>query len=145
MLDPHCALCALPWAISANVVPQSLSSCPGPLCPTQTCSMSSCPWHPAAPCAHHHCFSLPEESSLQCVFPEQQSTYPIMAFRNESFWPCQETPLSAQHYATFLLLGLSSFLASIIFCTLMGCIVVIYQHLRKEPCFCRRPLLCRGH
>lgn len=145
VLDPHCALCALPWAILANVAPQSLSSCPGLLCPPQTCPMSSCPWHPAAPRAHHRRFSLPEESSLQCVFPEQLSTYPIMAFRNESFRQCQETPLSAQRYATFLLLGLSSFLASIIFCTLMGFIVVIYQHLRKEPRFCRRPLLCRGH
>ncbi|XP_013038222.2 leucine-rich repeat-containing protein 26 [Anser cygnoides] len=93
----------------------------------------------------HNRDKVPEESSLQCVFPEQLNTYPIMAFRNESFWPCQKTPLSAQHYATFLLLGLSSFLASIIFCTLMGCVVVIYQHLRKEPRFCRRPLLCRGH
>ncbi|XP_068512941.1 leucine-rich repeat-containing protein 26 [Anas acuta] len=93
----------------------------------------------------HNRDKVPEESSLQCVFPEQLSTYPIMAFRNESFRQCQETPLSAQRYATFLLLGLSSFLASIIFCTLMGFIVVIYQHLRKEPRFCRRPLLCRGH
>lgn len=119
------------------------SSCPGPLCPTQpycpTCLV------PEASCAHHHHFSLPERSSLQCVFPESLNTYPIMAFGNDSFQQCQKVPLSAQHYAAFLLIGPFSFLASIFCCTLIGFIVVIYQHLRKEPQTWRRPLSSGGH
>ncbi|NXK50486.1 LRC26 protein, partial [Chauna torquata] len=92
----------------------------------------------------HNREKVPEKSLLQCMFPKQLNMYPIMAFKNESFWPCHETPLSTQHYATFLLIGLFSFLASIIFCTFMGSIVVVYQHLRREPHFWRRPLTCRG-
>lgn len=67
-----------------------------------------------------------------------------MAFRNESFGQCQETPLSAQHYIIFLTVGPFSFMASIFFCTFMGSITVVYHNLRRETRFWRRSHICRG-
>ncbi|NXC44456.1 LRC26 protein, partial [Penelope pileata] len=93
----------------------------------------------------HNREKVPEKSLLQCMFPESLEMYPIMAFGNDSFQQCQKTSLSAQHYVTFLLIGPFSFLASIFCCTLVGSIVVVYQHLRKEPQLWRRPLSSGGH
>ncbi|NXL94690.1 LRC26 protein, partial [Alectura lathami] len=93
----------------------------------------------------HNREKVPEKSLLQCMFPDSLDMFPIMAFGNESFQQCQKTSLSAQDYAVFLVIGPFSFLASIFCCTLMGSIVVVYQHLRKEPQFWKRLLSCRGH
>lgn len=79
------------------------------------------------------------------MFPESLNTYPIMAFGNDSFQQCQTVPLSVQNYAAFLLIGPFSFLASIFCCTLIGSIVVVYQHLRKEPQTWKRPLSSGCH
>ncbi|NWU93342.1 LRC26 protein, partial [Upupa epops] len=78
-----------------------------------------------------------EKSLLLCRVPEELNKYPIMAFGNESFRQCQETSLSAQHYITFLIIGPFSFMASIIFCMLLGSITVVYNNLRREPHFWR--------
>ncbi|KAK4811480.1 hypothetical protein QYF61_010379 [Mycteria americana] len=88
--------------------------------------------------------SCHEKNLLLCRAPKQLNKYPIMAFGNESFRQCQETPLSAQHYITFLIIGPFSFMASIFFCTFMGSIIVIYHNLRRESHFWRRPRICRG-
>ncbi|OXB80637.1 UNVERIFIED_CONTAM: hypothetical protein H355_005566 [Colinus virginianus] len=106
--------------------------------------MCSCSILPLWRWLGHNREKVPERSSLQCMFPESLNTYPIMAFGNDSFQQCQKVPLSAQHYAAFLLIGPFSFLASIFCCTVMGSIVVIYQHLRKEPQTQRRPLSSGG-
>ncbi|XP_074968122.1 leucine-rich repeat-containing protein 26 [Phalacrocorax aristotelis] len=92
----------------------------------------------------HNREKVREKSLLLCRVPEQLNNYPIMAFRNESFRQCQETSLSAQHYIAFLIIGPFSFMASIFFCTFMGSIIVIYNNLRKESYFWRRPHICRG-
>ncbi|XP_075375470.1 leucine-rich repeat-containing protein 26 [Mycteria americana] len=92
----------------------------------------------------HNREKVREKNLLLCRAPKQLNKYPIMAFGNESFRQCQETPLSAQHYITFLIIGPFSFMASIFFCTFMGSIIVIYHNLRRESHFWRRPRICRG-
>uniref|UniRef100_A0A8C3LJE6 LRC26 protein n=1 Tax=Chrysolophus pictus TaxID=9089 RepID=A0A8C3LJE6_CHRPC len=107
--------------------------------------MCSCSILPLWRWLGHNREKVPERTSLQCMFPESLNTYPIMAFGNDSFQQCQKVPLSAQNYAAFLLIGPFSFLASIFCCTLIGSIVVVYQHLRKESQTWRRPLSSGDH
>ncbi|XP_015734317.1 leucine-rich repeat-containing protein 26 [Coturnix japonica] len=107
--------------------------------------MCSCSILPLWRWLGHNREKVPERSSLLCMFPESLSTYPIMAFGNDSFKQCQKVPLSAEHYAAFLLIGPFSFLASIFCCTFIGSIVVVYQHLRKEPQTWKRPISRGGH
>ncbi|NXT17852.1 LRC26 protein, partial [Syrrhaptes paradoxus] len=85
-----------------------------------------------------------EKNLLLCSVPVQLNEYPIMAFGNESFRQCQDMGLSAQQYMVFSIIGPFSFIASIIFCTFMGSITVVYHNLRREPHFWRRPHICRG-
>ncbi|NWX52108.1 LRC26 protein, partial [Steatornis caripensis] len=92
----------------------------------------------------HNKEKVQEKSLLLCRAPEQLNKYPIMAFGNESFRQCQATPLSAQHYITFLIIGPFSFMASIFFCTFLGSVTVVYRNLRREPHFWRRPAIHRG-
>ncbi|XP_042691765.1 leucine-rich repeat-containing protein 26 [Centrocercus urophasianus] len=107
--------------------------------------MCSCSILPLWRWLEHNREKVPERSSLRCMFPKSLNTYPIMAFGNDSFQQCQKIPLSAQNYAAFLLIGPFSFLASIFCCTLIGSIVVIYHHLRKEPQSWRRTLSTGCH
>ncbi|NXP13605.1 LRC26 protein, partial [Thinocorus orbignyianus] len=86
-----------------------------------------------------------EKTLLLCRVPEKLNKYPIMAFGNESFRQCQDTSLSTQQYLVFLTIGPFSFLASIIFCTFMGFITVVYHNMRREPHFWRRSGICKGH
>uniref|UniRef100_A0A8C9EKC6 LRRNT domain-containing protein n=1 Tax=Pavo cristatus TaxID=9049 RepID=A0A8C9EKC6_PAVCR len=104
--------------------------------------MCSCSILPLWRWLGHNREKVPGECPGECVPtpPPSLNTYPIMAFGNDSFQQCQKVPLSAQHYAAFLLIGPFSFLASIFCCTLIGSVVVVYQHLRKEPQTWRSPI-----
>ncbi|XP_010305770.2 leucine-rich repeat-containing protein 26 [Balearica regulorum gibbericeps] len=93
----------------------------------------------------HNREKVREKSLLLCRVPEQLNHYPIMALGNESFRQCQDTSLSTHQYIAFLIIGPFSFMASIFFCTFMGSIIVVYNNLRKEPHFWRRPGICKGH
>ncbi|NWH58352.1 LRC26 protein, partial [Geococcyx californianus] len=93
----------------------------------------------------HNREKVREQNSLFCRVPEQLNKHPILDFRNESFRQCQESSLPAQHYIAFFIIGPFSFMASIIVCTFMGSITVIYHNLRREPHFWRRLHICRIH
>ncbi|NWZ36467.1 LRC26 protein, partial [Brachypodius atriceps] len=93
----------------------------------------------------HNRGKVREKSLLLCRVPELLNKYPIMAFGDESFRQCQDTSLSPQHYIAFFIIGPFSFIASIVFCTFMGSLVVFYHSLRRESRCWRRPRICRVH
>ncbi|NXI98901.1 LRC26 protein, partial [Psophia crepitans] len=87
----------------------------------------------------HNSEKVQEKSLLLCRVPKQLNKYPVMALGNESFRQCQETSLSTQQYIAFLIIGPFSFMASIVFCTFMGLIIVVYNSQRKEAHYGGRP------
>ncbi|NXG48679.1 LRC26 protein, partial [Psilopogon haemacephalus] len=93
----------------------------------------------------HNRQKVQEKSSLLCKLPENLDKYPIMAFGNESFRQCQETPLTTQQYIIFLTIGPFSFTVSIFFCIFLGSITVAYHNLCREPHLCGRSHTRRGH
>ncbi|XP_042334600.1 leucine-rich repeat-containing protein 26 [Sceloporus undulatus] len=76
---------------------------------------------------------VPEVNAVSCKRPEYLSHHPIIALGNGSFARCQEPWLQPQDYAFFLLVGPSTFFASICVCILAGLLAVACQRMAKVP------------
>ncbi|XP_061459973.1 leucine-rich repeat-containing protein 26 [Rhineura floridana] len=70
-------------------------------------------------------------NSVSCKRPAYLTQYPIAAIGNDSFAHCWEPWLRGQDYTFFLLIGPSTFLASICMCILVGSLVVAHTKIAK--------------
>ncbi|XP_053138684.1 leucine-rich repeat-containing protein 26 [Hemicordylus capensis] len=86
--------------------------------------MCSCAIQPLSQWLADHTDKVPEVQLVSCRLPAYLSNYPIVDIGNESFVHCQEPWLQAQDYAFFLLVGPSTFLASVCLCVLIGSLAV---------------------
>ncbi|KAM6430814.1 leucine-rich repeat-containing protein 26 [Liasis olivaceus] len=67
---------------------------------------------------------VPEVNSVTCKRPAYLAQYPVSALGNKSFARCQEHWTHLRDYTFFLLVGPSTFLASICVCILVGSLAV---------------------
>ncbi|XP_077163100.1 leucine-rich repeat-containing protein 26 [Paroedura picta] len=67
---------------------------------------------------------VPDAKSVSCKLPTPFAQYPMIDIGNKSFIFCHESWLHAQDYAFFLLIGPSTFLASICISVLVASIAV---------------------
>ncbi|XP_026568185.1 leucine-rich repeat-containing protein 26 [Pseudonaja textilis] len=82
---------------------------------------------------------VPEANSLTCKRRASLTQYPISALGNASFARCQPPRMHLPGYAFFLLIGPSTFLASICVGILLGSVAVARLKLRRMGS-CFRPL-----
>ncbi|XP_063172256.1 leucine-rich repeat-containing protein 26 [Candoia aspera] len=73
---------------------------------------------------------VPEVNSVTCAHPAYLAQCPISTLGNKSFAHCQELWMHLQDHTFFLLIGPSTFLASICVCILAGSLAVARMKLR---------------
>ncbi|KAJ6652000.1 hypothetical protein lerEdw1_015825, partial [Lerista edwardsae] len=91
--------------------------------------MCSCDIEPLSQWLADNADKVPEVMSVSCRLPAHLANYPIVAIGNESFAQCQEPWLHPQDYAFFLLVGPSTFFASLCLCVLTGLLAVAHAKM----------------
>lgn len=88
--------------------------------------MCSCDIEPLFQWLVNNTDKVPEVTSVSCRLPAHFTNYPIIAIGNESFAQCQKPWLHLQDYAFFLLIGPSTFFASLCICVVVGFLAVAH-------------------
>ncbi|XP_066466995.1 leucine-rich repeat-containing protein 26 [Tiliqua scincoides] len=91
--------------------------------------MCSCDIEPLFQWLRNNTDKVPEVMSISCRLPAHLANYPIVLIGNESFTQCQEPWLHLQDYAFFLLVGPSTFFASLCICILVGSLAVAHSKM----------------